>query len=110
MEIVLPEGIQTVLTVVGDPSKMSGFMVVARLNLDDIPLGLFASETDAESHANDNEWCRRKLEQGRRVLSVDDSAEICVAIFLFINGEFVGCRTERDFDEPETTTKAEVSA
>jgi hypothetical protein len=88
---------------------VTGFMVVARLNLDDVPLGLFADEAEAERHAKDQAWCKAKLEQGRRVLSVDDSAEICVAMFLFANGEFVGARTEREWDE-EPTTKAEVSA
>jgi hypothetical protein len=88
---------------------VTGFMVVARLNLDDVPLGLFATEAEAEAKAKDAAWCEAKLRQGQQVLSVDTSSEICIAIFLFANGAFAGCRTERDWDETPDGEKASVA-
>jgi hypothetical protein len=83
------------------------FLVVARTNLDEIPLAIVPSRNRAVLAAQAaTEEDVRKI--GRNVMGVDDAAIVCVAIIQFAAGIPVSCDIVRDWEEPEFALKEDA--
>lgn len=65
-------------------SGLSGFLVVWRHTLDDVPLGLFADEKEAIKVATTITW-RQSYDIARK-LDIDCSTPVCFAYATFKNG------------------------
>lgn len=79
-------------------SGISGFLVMWRHTMDDVPIGLFADEQDAIKVAETMTW-----EQGYSIakkLDIDCSTPVCFAYATFKNG-VVGSLTIVDRDDDE---------
>jgi hypothetical protein len=65
-------------------SAMSGYVVLWRHTMDDVPIGLYASEDDAMQFA---ETCSfRRAYKITRDMGIDCSTPICFGIVPFVNG------------------------
>jgi hypothetical protein len=65
-------------------SGLSGFLVVWRHTMDDVPLGLFADEKEAIKVATTITW-RQSYDIARK-LDIDCSTPVCFAYATFKNG------------------------
>jgi hypothetical protein len=65
-------------------SGLSGYLVVWRHTLDDIPVGLYATEQDAIKVAKTMTWTQGYLRARR--LNIDCSTPVCFAYTVFKNG------------------------
>ena len=65
-------------------SGLSGYLVIWRHTMDDIPVGLFAAEQDAIKAAKTMTWTQGYL--CARRLDIDCSTPVCFAYAVFKNG------------------------
>jgi hypothetical protein len=75
---------------------MNGFLVLLVHTMDDLPIGLFMSDSAAMSFANEID--EMPTEKIRKVYGTDCSTPNCVKIVQFDCGEPVAVRVVRTFD------------
>jgi hypothetical protein len=77
---------------------MNGFLVLIRHTLDDLPVGLFRTEKEATTFAL---TCDIDVETKRtaKLMSLDATTPICVAIVSFVDETPTACDIVRDCEE-----------
>lgn len=76
---------------------MNGYLVLLRHCMDDIPVGLYANEKDAEEAAMRHGWDATHEEQG--VLELDCDTPCNISIVRFMGGRPVKLRIVRHYKD-----------